>query len=68
MPKSLQFSPKEVVEVWKLKAEGKAVLQILLTLNRSTRGVYSVLKHETQFKNMSNKTILRENEKLKDWQ
>lgn len=51
MPKPLQFSPKEVVEVWNLKAECKPVLQISLCLNRSTRGVYSVLKHEKQFKN-----------------
>lgn len=70
MPKSLQFSSEEVVKIWKLKAEGKSVLQISLILNRSKRGIYSVLQRGEQFKNAyrsgrPRRTTFREDRRIK---
>lgn len=51
MPKSLQFFPKEVVEVWKPKTEGKFILKILLDLRLSKRDICSVLQRGKHLKN-----------------
>ncbi len=50
MPKRPQFTEKEVVKAWTLRAKGKTNLQIGQALNRSASGISKLLKKKENFK------------------